>query len=106
VYGCAVQDKPLLYGVDVGSSKMFKSPRVRAAAAFAAAAHAGQVRRKQHDTCVLGSVAHSRRRVSINPAWQWHGWHRQFDAHQTSSVQKQTVVVVVCSENWLSACVA
>lgn len=38
-----LQDKPLLYGVDVSSSKMFKSQRVRAAAAFAAVAHAGQV---------------------------------------------------------------
>lgn len=38
------QDKALLYGVDVSSSKMFQSQRVRAAAAFAAAAHAGQVR--------------------------------------------------------------
>jgi hypothetical protein len=38
------QDKPTLYGVDVSSSTMFKSQRVRAAAAFAAAAHAGQVR--------------------------------------------------------------
>jgi len=42
---CILQDKPLLHGVDVSKSKMFRSQRVRAAAAFAAAAHAGQVRR-------------------------------------------------------------
>lgn len=70
VHVCAVQDKPLLYGVDVSSSKMFKSQRVRAAAAFAAAAHAGQVRRQQQDTCVLGSVGALRaplRSLSHNP---------------------------------------
>jgi hypothetical protein len=39
-----LQDEALLYGVDVSGSKMFQSQRVRAAAAFAAAAHAGQVR--------------------------------------------------------------
>lgn len=42
-----LQDKPLLYGVDVSSSKMFRSQRVRKAAAFAAVAHAGQVREQQ-----------------------------------------------------------
>jgi hypothetical protein len=50
VHGGAAQDKPLLYGVDVSSSKMFKSQRVRAAASFAAAAHAGQVLRRNTGT--------------------------------------------------------
>jgi (p)ppGpp synthase/HD superfamily hydrolase len=40
-----LQERPLLYGVDVSRSSMFKQPRVRAAVEFAAAAHAGQKRK-------------------------------------------------------------
>lgn len=40
-----LQERALLYGVDVSRSSMFKQPRVRAAVEFAAAAHAGQTRK-------------------------------------------------------------
>lgn len=41
----ALQERPLLFGVDVCSSRMFKQQRVLAAVEFAAAAHAGQKRK-------------------------------------------------------------
>jgi hypothetical protein len=45
VASAVLQERPLLYGVDVSRSSMFKQPRVRAAVEFAAVAHAGQKRK-------------------------------------------------------------